>query len=60
MGKGVPQYRFRLMFQSRALAIQFWNRCSPTDAGTHLVLRLLATRSSVACWTRTNQAGIAR
>jgi hypothetical protein len=34
MGRGVPQYLFREMFQSRAFANQFWNRFSPTAAGT--------------------------
>lgn len=33
-GSGVPQYRFREMFQSRALASQFPNLLSPTLCGT--------------------------
>ena len=41
IGRGVPQYRLRDMFQSRAFASQFPNLLSPTDCGT------LCTRGSM-------------
>ena len=59
-GMGVPQYRLRETFQSRAFAIQLPKRPSPTLCGTHRVSLLFATSWSTIGCTRTNHAGMAR
>ena len=59
MGSGVPQYRFREMFQSWAFSSQLWKRFSLTYAGTQYVWRLFATSFSLMASTLTNHAGTA-
>ena len=56
IGRGVPQYRLRLKFQSTIFSNQFPKRPSPVEAGFQLIVLLSATIRSRSAVVRINQA----
>src|SRR4030042_5730408 len=54
IGRGVPQYLWRLMHQSLALAIQSFSRPEPAHSGYHLTFEFAAIRSSLISVTLRN------
>jgi len=56
MGRGVPQNRLRLRFQSTMFSSQLPKRPSPVDLGFHWMVRFSSTILSLRAVVRMNQA----